>query len=222
MALDLPTARVRRCVPPAPGMVPRLISGWPNLALSAARMRSHIMASSQPPPERIAGHGGDHRLAVLGDVLPGGDEVAGAGAGEVRRQHLLDVGPGGERLLRAGDHHRTHGVVVVELAEGRVELGDQLVVERVQRLGPVERDQADSARGARPGSSRKPWTPPLLAASTRRGGRRLNTERAPTRPGARSPPVSAGRRRKRRSPGHPGRCARTGPPQTGQGSPARS
>ena len=50
MALDLPMARVSRWLPPAPGMTPRLISGWPNFAVSAARIRSHIMASSQPPP----------------------------------------------------------------------------------------------------------------------------------------------------------------------------
>mmetsp|Transcript_12457 Transcript_12457/g.50101 ORF Transcript_12457/g.50101 Transcript_12457/m.50101 type:complete len:241 (-) Transcript_12457:150-872(-) len=50
IALDLPTARTSRCVPPAPGMMPRLISGWPNLALAPATMRSHIIASSQPPP----------------------------------------------------------------------------------------------------------------------------------------------------------------------------
>ena len=50
MALALPMSRVRRCVPPMPGMTPSLISGWPNLALSAAMMKSHIMASSQPPP----------------------------------------------------------------------------------------------------------------------------------------------------------------------------
>ena len=50
MALDLPTRRVRRWLPPAPGRTPRVISGWPNLALSAAMMMSHIMASSQPPP----------------------------------------------------------------------------------------------------------------------------------------------------------------------------
>jgi hypothetical protein len=31
-------------------MMPSLISGWPNFALSAAMMKSHIMASSQPPP----------------------------------------------------------------------------------------------------------------------------------------------------------------------------
>jgi len=33
-----------------PGMTPSLISGWPNFALSAAMTRSHIIASSQPPP----------------------------------------------------------------------------------------------------------------------------------------------------------------------------
>jgi hypothetical protein len=33
MALDLPMARVSRCVPPAPGMMPRLISGWPNFSV---------------------------------------------------------------------------------------------------------------------------------------------------------------------------------------------
>jgi hypothetical protein len=31
--------------------MPSLISGWPNLAFSAARMISHIIASSQPPPK---------------------------------------------------------------------------------------------------------------------------------------------------------------------------
>ena len=36
IALALPTARVSRCDPPMPGATPSLISGWPNLALSAA------------------------------------------------------------------------------------------------------------------------------------------------------------------------------------------
>ena len=31
-------------------IVPRLISGWPNRAVSAAMMMSHIIATSQPPP----------------------------------------------------------------------------------------------------------------------------------------------------------------------------
>ncbi|MOA46912.1 hypothetical protein D3C78_1694850 [compost metagenome] len=36
MALALPRARVRRWVPPIAGNTPRLISGWPKRALSAA------------------------------------------------------------------------------------------------------------------------------------------------------------------------------------------
>ena len=37
-------------MPPAPGIVPRLISGWPKRAFSAAMTMSHIIAISQPPP----------------------------------------------------------------------------------------------------------------------------------------------------------------------------
>ena len=48
--LALPTARVRRWVPPRPAMTPRFTSGWPNLAVSLAMMKSHCIASSQPPP----------------------------------------------------------------------------------------------------------------------------------------------------------------------------
>jgi len=45
-----PIARMSRCVPPAPGMMPTLISGWPNLVLLPAMIMSHVNASSQPPP----------------------------------------------------------------------------------------------------------------------------------------------------------------------------
>src|SRR5260221_9091330 len=50
IALYLPTARVRRCVPPPPGVMPILTSGWPKRADSPAMMMSHVIASSQPPP----------------------------------------------------------------------------------------------------------------------------------------------------------------------------
>src|SRR5712691_2782459 len=45
-----PTRRTRRCVPPKPGMSPRLISGCPRRARSAATSRSQASASSRPPP----------------------------------------------------------------------------------------------------------------------------------------------------------------------------
>ncbi|MGC0421656.1 hypothetical protein ABIA38_007192 [Embleya sp. AB8] len=44
MAFDGPIRRGRRWVPPAPGMMPSVISGWPSFAVSAHR------ADSQPPP----------------------------------------------------------------------------------------------------------------------------------------------------------------------------
>jgi len=50
VTFDFPMALIKRCVPPAPGMVPRVISGCPKVAVSAAYKMSHIIASSQPPP----------------------------------------------------------------------------------------------------------------------------------------------------------------------------
>ena len=52
IAFPSPTSRVRRCVPPPPGMIPRLISGCPNDAVSLAIRMSQARASSQPPPRQ--------------------------------------------------------------------------------------------------------------------------------------------------------------------------
>src|SRR2546425_2711270 len=49
-ARPLPTSRGRRCVPPPPGGMPRVTSGWPNLAFSEASLMVHAMAVSHPPP----------------------------------------------------------------------------------------------------------------------------------------------------------------------------
>ena len=37
-------------MPPPPGMIPRVISGCPNSAVSEATIMSQASASSQPPP----------------------------------------------------------------------------------------------------------------------------------------------------------------------------
>ena len=50
-ALPGPTRRGRRWVPPKPGRMPSLISGWPNSAERAAMRMSQAIASSQPPPK---------------------------------------------------------------------------------------------------------------------------------------------------------------------------
>ena len=49
-AAPRPASRSRRCVPPKPGMTPRLISGWPSFAVSAAMRSVHDIAISRPPP----------------------------------------------------------------------------------------------------------------------------------------------------------------------------
>ena len=62
IASALPTARVSRCVPPAPGMTPSWISGWPKRArlrgddqvARASRARSRRRGSSRRPPRRAA------------------------------------------------------------------------------------------------------------------------------------------------------------------------
>ncbi len=51
IARFFPSKRARRCVPPAPGMMPMVISGCPNFALSEATIISHEMANSHPPPK---------------------------------------------------------------------------------------------------------------------------------------------------------------------------
>ena len=45
-----PTMRGRRLVPPAPGMMPMIVSGCPKVADSAAMRRSQAQQNSAPPP----------------------------------------------------------------------------------------------------------------------------------------------------------------------------
>mmetsp|Transcript_5278 Transcript_5278/g.13333 ORF Transcript_5278/g.13333 Transcript_5278/m.13333 type:complete len:237 (+) Transcript_5278:22-732(+) len=49
-AREYPTTRLRRCVPPAPGMIPRRTSGRATFASGPATRRSHASAISSPPP----------------------------------------------------------------------------------------------------------------------------------------------------------------------------
>src|SRR6266481_4250018 len=51
MARDLPMACVSRCVPPAAGIMPRLISGCPNVAVGEARMMSHLRGRKTHDPQ---------------------------------------------------------------------------------------------------------------------------------------------------------------------------
>ena len=101
-------------MPPMPGMMPSLISGWPNFAVSAAMMKSHCIASSQPPPSAkpaTAAITGLRAFAVASQVA---DEVAHEHVDDGLVRHLLDVGAGREGLLGAGEQHAADAVVGVE------------------------------------------------------------------------------------------------------------
>ena len=96
--------------------------------------------------ERETGNRRDHRLAHARNAIPRWEvllvDVHVALAG-----HLLDVGAGRERLLRAGDDHAADRVVRLECVDRGGHVGIHLRIERVQRLRAVEADDADLALG---------------------------------------------------------------------------
>ncbi|MFN8539693.1 MAG: hypothetical protein U0232_19705 [Thermomicrobiales bacterium] len=137
---------MRRWVPPAPGMTPMLISGWPKRALSAATIRSQVIASSLPPPRQkplTAAIRGFLSLRMRSHcpkrMLTHVDRA--------RAGHLPDVGPGGEGAVVAGEHDRADLVVVVEGFQGVGQFVHQFAAERVERLGAVEADEGDVGVG---------------------------------------------------------------------------
>src|SRR5918997_864138 len=143
IATALPTARVSRCVPPAPGMIPSDVSGWPKRAVSEATMRSHAIASSQPPPRQkpdTAATSGVHRERIASALEEGTDGALRLLVQHRQRQPVArvadrlvprDVAPPVELLLR----------VARRLRQLRRELLGDLVDPRVQlvpRYGPVD------------------------------------------------------------------------------------
>ena len=70
--------------------------------------------------ERKARDRGDHRLARRGGAIPVRGEIAEESIGEGLVRHLLDVGAGGESLVRAGDDDAADIGVGLERVERRV------------------------------------------------------------------------------------------------------
>ena len=81
------------------------------------------------------------------DVLPVGEVVEAVHLGRTFRRHLLDVRAGGERLLGAGDDDAADPLVRVELGDRGGDLAHHVAVQRVERLGAVQRDQGDAVAG---------------------------------------------------------------------------
>src|SRR5262245_1420712 len=99
-----------------------------------------------PAAERVAGDRRDHRLAHLLHALPVAGDVVGLVHVHVRpARHRPDVRARGKGLLAAGQNDRADAIVRVELEERVAELVHERVVQRVQLLRPVQRDQSDPA-----------------------------------------------------------------------------
>jgi hypothetical protein len=95
--------------------------------------------------EREARHRRDHRLARLCDAVPIGGEITEKRLSEALGRHLLDVGAGGESLVRSGKNDAADRRIGLESSDGAGKLPHQHAVERVERLRTIEPDQADAA-----------------------------------------------------------------------------
>nr|POF14306.1 hypothetical protein CFP56_03330 [Quercus suber] len=82
----------------------------------------------------------DGLLDRVGELAPGLDEVVAVRFGEGLAAHLLDVGAGGEGFVRAGQDGGADGGVLVEGAEGLVELEDERGEERVEGFRAMQLD----------------------------------------------------------------------------------
>jgi hypothetical protein len=139
MAFDLPMNLAKRCVPPAPGIVPSLIFNLGLAELGGLGRDDEVAHHRQfaPASERETGDPGYDRFPDLRHVFPGRDQIAEIGVGEGLVLNLLDVGACRERFVGAGQYDRADSQVGLEGRQRRVEVGDQAATKRVERLGAV-------------------------------------------------------------------------------------
>ena len=87
-------------------------------------------------------------LAAAGHGLPiAGDKVFAIDLGIGFGGHLLNVGPGGKGLVRAGNDDTADASVRFGHSQGRCQVVHQLIVKGVQGLWPVEADQGHALGG---------------------------------------------------------------------------
>jgi hypothetical protein len=139
-----PTIFASLWVPPKPGMIPRLISGWPKLA-DVAR---HRQLAAAPESERVdrgdrhlSGlfHPPHHAVAALEQLHPG------LGIGHLRE--LLDVGARGEdREGRGRDHDGADRCLGLDVVPDRGQIADHLRRDRVGGRTVEPQDRGVAAR----------------------------------------------------------------------------
>ena len=118
-----------------PGMMPRLISGCPNLAVSAAMRSVHAIASSQPPPSAnplMAAITGLPRCSIRSKTC--WPRRACSLPSPASARELVDVGAGDERLVaRAGHDHGADRRVVPQVGASRGRSSSVVGVSRALR-----------------------------------------------------------------------------------------
>ena len=128
-ATSRPTARGRRCVPPAPGRRPSFTSGSATCAPGAG---DPVVAGQRQLEAAAHGHavdGGDDRLRR---GLHGLDDGVQRGLGRhLGRPELADVGAAGEALSGADEHDRHDAGIGGGAVEALDEPAPQLVAEAV-------------------------------------------------------------------------------------------
>ena len=107
---------------------------------------SHIIASSQPPPSAKPA-----TAAMIGFFDAGKPSQAATKSSKhtsriAKSGHLLDIGARGERLVGPGDDNGPDAGVTIEGGQRGGHLARHGTIERVERLRPVEGDQADPSR----------------------------------------------------------------------------
>ena len=147
----------------ASGTMPRRTKTKPSLASAATIRRSNSIGTVSPAPTaaplmapitgvRIVQNAAavGHRVGV--DALRGVVGLVGLGAEHVGAAGHVDARA--ERPAGARDDDDPHRLVGVEQPHRLVELAVHRVVERVHRVGPVERERGHARRPRRPARSR--------------------------------------------------------------------
>ena len=141
-AIDCPTSRGSRCVPPYPGINPSFTSGCPSFAVSLATRIVHAIASSHPPPSANPLITRDHRLPAgldrPKDLLPA--PRLRLSRRNIQPSNFVNIRSRRERLLsRAGQQNHPHSHVVRHGHERMFQLIEHLGIQRMQHLRPVQR-----------------------------------------------------------------------------------
>ena len=178
------------------GNTPTLISGVPKVAVSLATIRSQASAMPERARQHVPVRRADGGLAELHDQREEPREALGAEV-LVHERHvggeLLEVAAGAEDLLvRRAEHDAAHALVVARRLEGVDQLAEQLVRERVARVGRVRaRSWPRRRRAPRRGASRRP----SRGSSTSSGSGGAHAARMSTRSPRKGTPSASSSRR---------------------------